>query len=413
MDLEKMDKEYGIARNVTDKSSKLNVAFEQKKAEIKKLTREFQDLNIKLERAKEDKNDSEIKQCEVDIKKVKEDFLKAKKSLLGLKSIIEKNLSTIDQHFEDISKDPELKAHLEKVVGTKFSRALLRNQKEKEARLNENATLSKITEAAKQDPNVMYMLKDLEKHLNDVKKLNAIISDPSKTPAEISQAQVDLVTANTSVEQSRSEIARYFKGSISREVIDKITSYEDLEKNIKANNKYIAGIDKQNANYETALYNIGYLSPLDSRLANKNLTVKDFPIRDSESTLGTINQPANTSRRLQSSARINGDEEEQEQGNNLPATQPKWYQFIKRFKNWVNRRRTERESMEQEPEEENSNPSTTSSKASDKKTSFRDSMKYEVIRDYEKQFEENLLRNASQQNRAAQKGAQKGNDNQR
>lgn len=31
MDLEKMDKEYGIARNVTDKSSKLNVAFEQKK----------------------------------------------------------------------------------------------------------------------------------------------------------------------------------------------------------------------------------------------------------------------------------------------------------------------------------------------------------------------------------------------
>lgn len=407
MDLEKMDKEYGIARNVTDKSSKLNVAFEQKKAEIKKLTREFQDLNIKLERAKEDKNDSEIKQCEVDIKKVKEDFLKAKKSLLGLKSIIEKNLSTIDQHFEDISKDPELKAHLEKVVGTKFSRALLRNQKEKEARLNENATLSKITEAAKQDPNVMYMLKDLEKHLNDVKKLNAIISDPSKTPAEISQAQVDLVTANTSVEQSRSEIARYFKGSISREVIDKITSYEDLEKNIKANNKYIAGIDKQNANYETALYNIGYLSPLDSRLANKNLTVKDFPIRDSESTLGTINQPANTSRRLQSSARINGDEEEQ--GNNLPATQPKWYQFIKRFKNWVNRRRTERESMEQEPEEENSNPSTTSSKASDKKTSFRDSMKYEVIRDYEKQFEENLLRNAKQQNKAAQRD----NDNQR
>lgn len=400
MDLEKMDKEYGIARNVTDKSSKLNVAFEQKKAEIKKLTREFQDLNIKLERAKEDKNDSEIKQCEVDIKKVKEDFLKAKKSLLGLKSIIEKNLSTIDQHFEDISKDPELKAHLEKVVGTKFSRALLRNQKEKEARLNENATLSKITEAAKQDPNVMYMLKDLEKHLNDVKKLNAIISDPSKTPAEISQAQVDLVTANTSVEQSRSEIARYFKGSISREVIDKITSYEDLEKNIKANNKYIAGIDKQNANYETALYNIGYLSPLDSRLANKNLTVKDFPIRDSESTLGTINQPANTSRRLQSSARINGDEEEQEQGNNLPATQPKWYQFIKRFKNWVNRRRTE---------EENSNPSTTSSKASDKKTSFRDSMKYEVIRDYEKQFEENLLRNAKQQNKAAQRD----NDNQR
>ena len=69
--------------------------------------------------------------------------------------------------------------------------------------------------------------------------------------------------------------------------------------------------------------------------------------------------------------------------------------------------------MEEEPEEENNNKSTPSSKTSNKKTSFRDSMKYEVIRDYEKQFEENLLREASQQNRVAQKGAQKGNDNQR
>ena len=91
MDLEKMDKEYGIARNVTDKSSKLNVAFEQKKAEVKKLSRDFQDLNIRLERAKEDKNNAEIKQCETDIKRVKDDFLKAKQSLLRLKSIIEKN----------------------------------------------------------------------------------------------------------------------------------------------------------------------------------------------------------------------------------------------------------------------------------------------------------------------------------
>ena len=409
MDLEKMDKEYGIARNVTDKSSKLNVAVEQKKAEVKKLGREFQDLNIKLDRAKEDKNDAEIKQCEADIKKAFfiSHVVNMEKLILNLMNAA--NVSENMLKEKGIVKDPELKAHLEKVVGTKFSRALLRNQKEKEARLNENATLSRITEAAKQDPNVMYMLKDLEKHLNDVKKLNAIISDPSKTPAEISQAQVDLVTANTSVEQRRSEIAKYFKGSISREVIDKITSYEDLEKNIKANNKYIAGIDKQNANYETALYNIGYLSPLDSRLANKNLTVKDFPIRDSESTFGTISQPANTSRRSQSSARIDGEEGEQEQGGNLPATQPKWYQFIKRFKNWVNRRRAERESMEEEPEEENSNPSTTSSKASDKKTSFRDSMKYEVIKDYEKQFEENLLREAKQQNKAAQKA----DDNQR
>lgn len=407
MNLEKMNKEYGLARNVTDTTSKINVAFEQKKAEIKKLGRDFQDLNIKLDRAKEDKNDAEIKQCEADIKKVKEDFLKAKESLLKLKAIVEKNQSTIDQHFEDISKNPELRAHLEKIVGLKFSRALLRNQKEKEARLRENATFSTIIEAAKKDPNVMYMLKDLEKQLNDVKKLNAIIADPAKTPAEISKAQADLVMANSSVEKNRSSLAKYFKGTISREVIDKITSYEDLEKGIKANNKYIVGLDKQNANYETALYNIGYLSPLDSRLANKNLTVKDFPIRDSESTLGTINQPANTSRRSQSSAQINGEEEEQ--GGNLPATQPKWYQFIKRFKNWVNRRRTERESMEEEQEEENNNPSTPSSKNSDNKESFRDSMKYEVIKDYEKQFEENLLREAKQQNKAAQKD----NDSQR
>ncbi len=390
MDLEKMDKSYGKAKIVTDKTSKLNVAVDKLALEVKQLYRNYEDLKIKLERSIEDKDTVTEKQCKADIEKVKEKFFKARKSLNNLKEVVAKNQDTINQHFEEISNNPELKAHLDQVVGTKFSRALLRNQKEKEEKLKENETLSKITEAAKKDPNVMYMLKDLEKQLNSVKSLNAIIADPSKSQAEIAQAQVDLASANSSIEQRRSELAKYFKGAITREVIDKITSFEDLEKNIKANNRTIKGLNKQNANYETALYNIGYLSPLDSRLAGKNLSGKDFPIKDSEFV--PVAQPVKRVK-TQTAQHISPAE------NNLPAEQPKWYQFIKRFKIWANQRKTNIESSENSRTVETQN-SSSASKVSLNDSSFRNSMKYEVVKDYEKQFEENLLRQAKEQNKA-------------
>lgn len=393
MDLEKMDKSYGKAKSVTDKTSKLNVTVDKLALNVKQLYRNYEDLKIKLERSIEDGDTTTEKQCKSDIEKVKEDFFEARKSLNKLKEVVAKNQDTINQHFKEISNNPELKAHLDHVVGTKFSRALVRNQKEKEVKLKENETLSKITEAAKKDPNVMYMLKDLEKQLNNAKSLNAIIADPSKNQAEIAQAQANLASANSSIEQRRGELAKYFKGSITRDVIDKITSFEDLEKNIKNNNRVIKGINKQNANYETALYNIGYLSPLDSRLAGQNLSNKDFPIIDTD--FSSVAKPVKRTKtsKVQTAQSVSPVE------NNLPAEQPKWYQFVKRFKIWSNQRKVNRQASENSQTVVTKNVPSVS-KVSSNDSSFRDSMKYEIVKDYEKQFEENLLREAKEQNKA-------------
>ena len=72
---------------------------------------------------------------------------------------------------------------------------------------------------------------------------------------------------------------------------------------------------------------------------------------------------------------------------NVPATQPKWWQFVKRFKNW-NAARKERNAEEE--------PAPVSQ---EDKQKFKNSMKYEVVRDYEEKMAADLLKQAKAQNR--------------
>lgn len=73
MDLEKWTKSMALLEMLLISQANLMLHL-SKKSRSKKLSRDFQDLNIRLERAKEDKNNAEIKQCETDIKRVKDDF---------------------------------------------------------------------------------------------------------------------------------------------------------------------------------------------------------------------------------------------------------------------------------------------------------------------------------------------------
>ena len=280
---------------------------------------------------------------------------------------MQKNQATVDEKMAELSQDPALKAHLNEIIGKKFSRQLVKIQKSKEEKLKQNETLSKIQEAAKQDPNVMYSLKEIEKYTKLVSKAQATIADNTKTPAEIAQAQQELPGLQTELNKARGDLARYFRGSISRDVIDKITSYENLGREIKANERQIKGFDKQIANYTTALQNIGLESSLredqsSDRSDDSSSTTRTNAGRTAPST-GTPPTP------------------------NVPATQPKWWQFVKRFKNW-NAARKERNAEEE--------PAPVSQ---EDKQKFKNSMKYEVVRDYEEKMAADLLKQAKAQNR--------------
>ena len=287
-----------------------------------------------------------------------------------MEATVQKNQATIDEKMAELSQDPALKAHLNEVIGKKFSRQLVKFQKGKDEKIKQNETLLKIQEAAKQNPNVMYWLKSIEDSIKQIDFTKKVIADPTQPSANIANAQNVLPNLENFLEKTRSDLARYFKGSISREVIDKITSYENLVREIKANERQIKGFDKQIANYETALQNIGFESPLrDSQPSDRSDDSSSTTRTNAERTAPSTSTPPTPT-------------------PNLPATQPKWWQFIKKFKNW-NAARKERNAEETEP----------APVSQEDRQKFKNSMKYEVVRDYEEKMAADLLKQAKAQNR--------------
>lgn len=360
MELENIDKDYVRSKKALDKSGKFMATLDALKKEVKKLTRQIEDIQIEIIRANEDKDTTKVKKLQESLKAPREELKGKKQQLERLEAAVQKSQATIDEKMAELSQDSALKAHLNEVIGKKFSKQLVKFQKGKDEKVKQNETLLKIQEAAKQNPNVMYYLKEIEKYTKLVSKAQAIIGDSKKTPDEIAKAQQELPSLQAELNKARGTLAAHFKGSISREVIDKITSYEDLGREIKSNERQIKGFNKQMANYGTALKNIGFESPLrDEQPSDRS--------DGSSSTTRTPSVP----------------------GSNLPATQPKWWQFVKRFKNW-NAQRKERK-LEELKE--------TVPVSKEDKEKFKNSMKYEVVRDYEEKMAADLLKQAKAQNK--------------
>lgn len=370
MELENMDKAYARSKKALDKSGKLIATVDTLKKEVKALTRQIENTQIEIIRAEEDGDKAKVKTLKESLKAPKKELEGKKQQLEKLEATVQKNQATIDEKMAELSQDPALKAHLSEVIGKKFSRQLVKFQKGKDEKIKQNETLLKIQEAAKQNPNVMYWLKSIEDSIKQIDFTKKVIADPTQPSANIANAQNVLPNLENFLEKTRSDLARYFKGSISREVIDKITSYENLGREIKANERQIKGFDKQIANYEIALQNIGFESPLrdsqpSDRLDDSSSTTRTNAERTAPST-STPPTPA----------------------PNLPATQPKWWQFIKKFKNW-NAARKERNAEETEP----------APVSQEDRQKFKNSMKYEVVRDYEEKMAADLLKQAKAQNR--------------
>ena len=96
----------------------------------------------------------------------------------------------------------------------------------------------------------------MEEDYKNMEMLQAIIAKGNKSPDEIDDAQEKIAEFSKQREAKKSKLAAYFKGTISKADIDRITYLKDLDKEIKSSDRKIAGIDKQNTNYETAIRNI-------------------------------------------------------------------------------------------------------------------------------------------------------------
>ncbi len=365
MELNEINKSYKedgakLAKVNTDRVKNKIVELEKR---VIHLSDEYQDLSTKKARAERDKDTATVKAVEKDIKAKNEEIKKASSSLTKLKEQLLKAQKAVDDHVKLVEEmamsNPELKAQLDAAIKTKFERAVARNNSEKEKIEKQVEPLKIIKNAAQKDPQVFHILLGMEEDYKNMEMLQAIIAKGNKSPDEIDDAQEKIAEFSKQREAKKSKLAAYFKGTISKADIDRITYLKDLDKEIKSSDRKIAGIDKQNTNYETAIRNI-------------------------ESKTQTQTQTQATS--------------------GVPATKPKWWQFIKRFKNWYHKNDSVKTTDSEKEESHDSDPTQVLDK-----NAFKDSMKYDVVRDYKNKLEEQYLKDAKAQNKAA-KVAQKDED---
>ena len=366
MELNEINENYKKAQVRISKLGPAKAKIESLKKEIKPLTRTIEDLSLKKNRAQEDGDHAIVQQADSDLKKFKAELKMKSDTLKKLEEMISKAEAELDNHLESLKQmeqnNPEFLEHMNTVIAKKFSRKANALKNEKKELTSRNVQLEIIKEAAKKDPYVMNTLKGIDGYKKAIEQLSN-----SKDPNDIQK----LSEAKSKLNDRRKDLKTYFKGSISDDVINSLSSFSNIDKDIKSNTRQIKGIDKSIANYRTALVELGY-------------TLDDTPVHsvffDSKGNAFTDIH--------------NSFEKESDKNSNkalLPVEKPKWYQFIKRFKNWRNSKKIEAENKLE----------TEAPSNKEKPNKFRDSMKYDIVRDYEAKLEQDLLKNAKAQNKEA------------
>lgn len=349
MELKDINENYKKSQIKVSKLGPAKAKVENLKKEIIPLVRKIEDLETVKRRAQEDKDEANVQKADKDLKAIKLELNSKKELLQKIESMILKTEAELDNHIkllEDMEKDnPQLFEHMNEVIAKKFSRKVIALENEKKNLNSTNDQLSIIQNAAKKDPYIMNTLKGIEGYTKSIEQLSNSndINDINK-----------LNEAKRKLAARRNDLKIYFKDKISDEVINSLTSFNNISKSINSNNRQIKGINKNVSNYKTALNELGYTIDIPNGKTITDLSGKKI--------LSSQIKDYNENEKILP-----------------PAEKPKWYQFIKRFKNWYN-------SKNIEPKQE--------IKSKQSSNNFKDSMKYDIIRDYESKLEKDLLQDA-------------------
>ena len=362
MELNDINENYKKAQAKISKLGPVKAKVESLKQEIKPLTRAIEDLSLKRDRAQEDHDTATVKQAETDLKTLKAELKTKTDTLKKIEEMISKTQAELDTQLESLKQmeqdNPEFLEHINTVIAKKFSRKANALKNEKKELTSKNSQLTIIKDNAKKDSYVMNTLKGIEGYTKAIEQLST-----SQDPADIQK----LNEAKTKLNDRRKDLKTYFKGSISDDVINSLSGFSNIDKDIRSNTRQIKGIDKSIANYRTALGELGY-------------TLDEIPTEKI-----SFDSHGNSFTDIYSSS---DKDPNKNHGKALPpAEKPKWYQFIKRLKNWHNSKNLEAEAMNETP------PNM------EKPNKFKDSMKYDVVKAYEEQIEKKLLGKAKAVNK--------------
>ena len=377
MDLEKLNNQYLKLKNNLEQSQK---DIEILQSRLTQLTKEKEYQKARIIVAKQNGDPSQEKDAQDEIKRIDDEVRTIKEEAEDKLEDIKKLQEKINDRIEQIKQDPEMKKHLEEVMAKKYDRKLSKLEKEKQEVSEKKDRLQNLQKLVTEHPALGYNLKGVliaQKQITDLKKELESLEDKSKNPVQykdparaneiknklLPEAQNKLQTNKTSLmsyvtknnidvtEQDLNELAEKGYTLDKKGNVDLETT---INKSISSYNKQLKGYDKSINDHKIAL----------EKLGRKHISKSQ--------TTGNKRQ---------------GEKEEPEE---------KWYQkLFNKFRNWNEKRKQKKLQEGQETDKKETSES--------QKSKFRDSMKYDIVKDITEQMEIDGRKDAKKERKENQK----------
>ena len=377
---EKLDQKYNDDKKAYQKTQRLSQNIKDLEQQLKMLTRAIEDAEIKQMRAKEDGDTSLEKEAQAEIEAKGEEIKKVQAKLDKIKEVIEKNKSKVDGYIEELKKEPGFEEHVNSILEKRYNRQLAKALKEEQQ-------VNTILDLCQNHPTLANNLRGMVRAQEELDKLNKEIEplDPEKDKDKLDkiQSKIDeLVDKKNSNMNTFMAYCTKNDVNVDRKFLDKLISEKgfshdkqgniNVEKTLKNMSK---GYKKRILAYQVAI----------NRIPNAKISARN------EEELGDSNESE-----TQPTTRLDRLTSEPIQETVTKAQPPvpkfKWYEFRKRFNAWRERRKAEKETETERDLDLNLDSDSDIPAESSTSEKFRDSYKYDVVKDYVDKTEKEIYK---------------------
>ena len=377
---EKLDQKYNDDKKAYQKTQRLSQNIKDLEQQLKMLKRAIEDAKIKQIRAKEDGETSVEKEAQTEIESKVEERKKVQAKLDRIKEVIEKNKSKVDGYIEELKKEPGFEEHVNSILEKRYNRQLAKALKEEQQ-------VNTILDLCQNHPTLANNLRGMVRAQEELDKLNKEIEplDPEKDKDKLDkiQSKIDeLVDKKNSNMNTFMAYCTKNDVNVDRKFLDKLISEKgfshdkqgniNVEKTLKNMSK---GYKKRILAYQVAI----------NRIPNAKISARN------EEELGDSNESE-----TQPTTRLDRLTSEPIQETVTKAQPPvpkfKWYEFRKRFNAWRERRKAEKETETERDLDLNLDSDSDIPAESSTSEKFRDSYKYDVVKDYVDKTEKEIYK---------------------
>ena len=383
---EDLNKQYTKDKEAYNKVKVLEEKINKiKNVDIIKYKRNMEDAITKKARAIEDKDKTVEQQADIEIKQAKAEINKLVSQAEKMRDIIDKNKAKVDSYINELSKDPEFKKQMNYILEARYNRKL-------KPIIGEKQQIDIIKDLCSKHPGLEYNLGGMVHAQEGILKLEEEIKtlDRIKDYSKIEKIKNEKIPELKSKKKMNQDAFMAFceKNNISvdKDFLDKLVTEKRFAHD-KSSGKIKVGktLNALSKSYDNKIK--AYVRAIEKVEGAKIYSYNQLQSGQQQNSIdkqSNIHQQSNDEQQ-------NNDEQQQsditkkdsEQQNKLPAEKYKWWQFVKRFKSWKQRRmekKNEEEHEKQEDEQQTDNIPEGNLKDANNK--FRDAYKYDIAKDY-------------------------------